>query len=166
MARRRYQPRSPRFDPRAMSTEKSGGRELLIADVDFVGELVDIVLGARKVFRQMPACFADGLDDSVGELAVLETGSQARCDVIPEPRRHLLVDAAVAEDGEPLLFGSDEQQYAVAQLRARHAQALEGALGGFANVIAPLGLDVDADFARRLFLGAADGVDDARLIEL
>src|SRR5437763_12266182 len=95
--------RSPRFAPRAMATV------LFVRDIDLVGELVHVVGSAREERLQMLPRRGDGVDDSLGVLAVLEADGQRRGDLVPEPGRHHLVDAAVAEDHEALLLGGDEE---------------------------------------------------------
>src|SRR5687768_17614910 len=94
MARRRWYARSPRLEPRAMMT--LAGR----LDVDVIRQLVDIIVGAREVVPQLFARAVDGVGDPVGEGALLEGDGQPRRDLVPEPGRHFLVDAAVAEDDE------------------------------------------------------------------
>src|ERR1044071_6064587 len=160
IARRNVKARSPRFAPRAMATV------LLIRDVDLVGELVDVVGLAREKLLQMLARRRDRVDDPLGELAVLEADGQLRGDLVPEAGRHLLADAAVAEDHEALLLGDDEEQHAVARRRLRHAEALERPLRDEAEVAAArLRLHVHADLARRRVLRGADRLDDALLVE-
>src|ERR1700726_4205813 len=117
MARRKYQRRSPRLDPRATTMEKIAGRASRLRDVDVIAQFVRVARGVRKVCLQMLAGGFDGLDDAVGELAILEPRREARNDTVPEVLRHLLVDAAVSEDDEALLFRGDEEKHAVAPFR-------------------------------------------------
>src|ERR1051325_8266537 len=120
----------------------------------------------REELLQVPPRLRDGVDDSLGEFAVLEADRQLRGDLVPEAGRHFLVDAAVAEGPEALLLGGDEEQHAVARGRLGHAEALERPLGDEAAVAAArLRLHVHADLARGLVLRGADGLDDALLVE-
>src|SRR3954447_11690473 len=148
IARRRNSARSPRLEPSAISTEAGTS---LLADVDVVGELVHVALGAREVRLELMSRRGDRFDDAFGELAVLESDGQLRRDLIPETGGHFLVDSLVAEDHETVLLGRDEEQHAVAQRRLGHAEALEGALGDVARIAAGrFGLNVNADLARGL----------------
>src|SRR5947207_9360604 len=119
-ARRMYERRSPRFDPRATTT--------VLLNADLVGQLVDVAGAARKIRLQMLAGGGDRLDDPVREFALLETDGQLRGDFTPETGRHLLVHPAVAEDHDLPRFGGDEQKDAVSRIRFRHAEPLEGLL--------------------------------------
>src|SRR5207245_1392562 len=118
IARRRYHSRSPRFEPRAMTTVKrelpvascrlpletfAGNRppltgNLVVADVDLIGEFVHVAGRSRKVLFQMLSRGVDRLDDSVGELAILESDREHRGDFVPEPGGNFLVDPTVPED--------------------------------------------------------------------
>src|SRR6185436_6430164 len=157
-ARRRFQRRSPRLEPSAMTT-------VLRLDVDLVREPVDVARGAREVRTELLAGGADRFDDAIGELPSLKAVRQVRGDVVPEAGRHFLVDPAVAEDHEALLVAGDEEQDAVAQRGPGHAEALERPLRHLADLAARLRLDVHADLARRLRLRLADRIDDTRLFE-
>src|SRR3954453_4068697 len=163
IARRRKSARSPRFEPSAIST--AAGTSLL-ADVDVVGELVDVALGAREVRFELMSGRGDRFDDAFGELAVLESDGQLRRDLIPETGRHLVIDFLVAEDDETVLLGGDEEEHAVAQRGLGHAEAFERALGDVASVAASrLRLEVDGDFPGRFAFRRSDRGRDARLIE-
>src|ERR1041385_5707317 len=139
----------------------------LLLDIDRIGQLVHVVAGAREVLAEGRARGLDGLDDPLGELAVLEADGELGRDLVPEAGGHLLVDALVAEDGGALLLGGDEEEHAVAQRGLGHAQALEGALGHRADLAAVgLRLHVNADLTRGGALRVLDRGDDAVLIEL
>src|SRR4051794_20888672 len=163
IARRRKSARSPRFEPSAISTEAGTS---LLADVDVVGELVHIALGAREVRFELMSGRGDRFDDAFGELAVLESDGQLRRDPIPETGGHFVIDSLVAEDDETVFLGRDEEKHAIAQRGFRHAEAFERALGDIARVTAGrLRLDMDTDFAGRFAFRRSDRCGDARLIE-
>src|SRR5216684_179581 len=109
MARRRNSARSPRFEPRAISTDDAMS---LLAEVDLVRQLVDVALGSREVRFELEPGRGDRLDDALGELAVPETDGQLRRDLIPESCRNLFVDPLVAEDHEAALLGGNEEKHA------------------------------------------------------
>src|SRR4051794_36630406 len=94
IARRRNSARSPRLEPSAISTEAGTS---LLADVDVVGQFVDVALGAREVRLELLPGRGDRFDDSFGELAILESDRQLRRDLIPETGGHFLIDSLVAE---------------------------------------------------------------------
>src|SRR6185503_16765060 len=102
MARRRNRARSPRLEPSAISTEAG---TLLLADVDVVGQFVDVALSAREVRLELLPGRGDRFDDPLGELAILETDGQHRGDLVPETGGHFLVDSLVAEDHEVVFLG-------------------------------------------------------------
>src|SRR3954463_4127312 len=87
MARRRKRARSPRFEPAAISTDDD---TLLLADVDLVRQLVDVVFGAREVGLELLPGGGDRLDDPFREFTILETDGQLRRDLVPELGRNLL----------------------------------------------------------------------------
>src|ERR1051325_5938534 len=134
-------------------------------DVDLVRELVDVAFGSREIRAELDAVVLDCFDDAIGELSSLKTDGQLRGDLVPETARHVLVDAAVAENREALLLAGDEQQHAVAQRGLGHAEALERPLGDIADLATRLRLDVHADLAGGLLLRRRNRVDDALLIE-
>src|SRR5881296_140171 len=137
--------RSPRFEPRAMTTVKrelpvagcrlpleifAGNRSpvtgnLLLRGVDFIGKLVHVAGRSRKVLFQMLARGVDRLHDSIGELAVLESYGELRGDFVPEAGGDFLVDAAVAKDDELPRLGGDEEQHAISMGRPGHSEAFE-----------------------------------------
>src|SRR5438132_4039154 len=109
-ARRKYQRRFPRFEPRAIATENSAGRGARGADrgspfrdVEVIAQLVHVISGARKIGLQMLAGRTNRFDDAISEFAILEARRETRGDVVPESRRHFLVDATIAQDDEALL---------------------------------------------------------------
>src|SRR5216684_2748510 len=122
MARRRKSARSPRFEPRAISTDDATS---LLADVDLVRQLVDVVRGPREVRFELMPCRGDRFHDAVGELAVLEMDGQLGRDLIPKAGGNLLIDSLVAEDHEAALLGGDEEEHAIAKSGLGHAEALE-----------------------------------------
>src|SRR4051794_11730513 len=85
IARRRNSARSPRLEPRAISTEDGTS---LLADVDLVGELVHVILSAREVRFELLSGHGDGFYDSIGELATLKSDGQLRRDLVPETGGH------------------------------------------------------------------------------
>src|SRR2546428_4880729 len=141
IARSKYQRRSPRFEPRAMMTV------LFVADVDFIGQFVHVARSSREVLLEMLAGGADRLDDSVGELPVLETNRQLCSDFIPESGGNFLVDSSIAEDDELPRLGGDEKQHAIAQAGFGHTEALECALGEHAEIGADTRLHMHANLA-------------------
>src|SRR5579872_3912493 len=150
-ALRRYQRRFPRFDPRAMTTVNSD-RELFVADIDVVRQLVMPPFDGREIGFQVLAHGEDGLDDAFGEFVFLEADGQARGDVIPETGRHFFVDAAIAEDDEAMLLADDEEQHAIALGGLRHADSLERPFRPVPDVFPGTRLDVNADLAGGLAL--------------
>src|SRR5688572_16993034 len=108
-ARRRCHSRSPRFDPRAITTVSA------VVDADLVGELVDIAAPPWEESLELFSRAVNRIDDAVCELACFESSREPRCDVIPETGRNLLVDPFVTKDHEPLFFARHEEQDTVAQ---------------------------------------------------
>src|SRR5207247_1464539 len=141
-------------------------RALLLGDIDLIRQLVHIARGARKVLLQMLAGGVDRLHDAIGELAVLEADGQLGGSLVPEAGRHFIVDAAIAEDGEAVIFGGDEEQDSVSKSSLGHAQAFEGAFRESSDVGSAFRLYVDANLARGLRLRVLNRLDDAILIEL
>src|SRR4051794_2609056 len=93
IARRRKSARSPRLEPSPISTEAG---TLLLADVDVVGQLVDVAFGAREIRLELMSGRGDRFNDAFGELAVFESDGQLRRDLIPEAGGHFLIDSLVA----------------------------------------------------------------------
>src|SRR5438552_3852576 len=141
IARSKYRRRSPRFEPRAMTTV------LFVADVDFIGQLIHVTRNSREVLLEMLAGGADRLNDSVGELPVLETNRQLCGDFVPESGGNFLINASIAEDDELPRLGGDEKQHAIAQAGFGHTEAFECALCEGADVGAGARLHMHTNLA-------------------
>src|SRR5207237_6951733 len=88
----------------------------------------------------------------------------------PEVRAAARVDPLVADDGEGLAGGRDEEQHAVALGRPRHAESLELAGGGrlhcvWLDLFHRLPGNVDAHLAARATLRVLDGLHDTVVFE-
>jgi len=78
-----------------------------------------------KMFGQFRARFGDRVDEGDGVLTGFEMWNDLVPEGLPELRPAFLIDGNIAEDGECLRFGSDEDEYGVSGFGLGHTQTVE-----------------------------------------
>src|SRR5436190_16273650 len=122
---------------------------LLASEIDLVRELVAVAFALMwEVLGERLADRLDALQQTAGEVALLESCRDHRGDRGPEGFSHLGVDALVAEHHEGAARRHDEDEHSVARLGVAHAEAVEGLVRGALDAPPEERRQRDADLRR------------------
>jgi len=119
-----------------------------------------------EMFGQFRARFGDRMDKGDSVLTGFEMGNDLVAERLPECRTAFLVDGNIAEDGESLRLGRDEDKNSVAALGLGHSQASKLTLGSGQSVNDLVMRDKYANLARRFAFGILDGLKQTLIVYL
>src|SRR5688572_16290174 len=134
--------------------------------VDIVGKLVGVGRPVvREIRGQLAPHLIDGVNQSFGELLLMEVFGQMRRDALPEFLSDFVVNTLVAQHNKEAPGGHDEEEHAVACRSLRNPEAGEGLPGGLVNVSPEKRRHRYDYFTRGLKLRLSDGIFNAAAVD-
>ena len=155
----------------ATEAQRHGGRTEIFFGLFLVFEyvvrlFVGVISCGGEVGGEEVGGFGEGVEEGYGVVGLFEVGGHFFGELLPEGGAGFFVDGGVADDGEGLGFGGDEEEDGVAVFGFVHAELGEVFLGGGKGVGGGFGGDEDAELAGGFLLGGLNGGDEFLFVEL